>query len=309
MLFIPVAAGHIHVRQQGLQLRRKGSQRMRLVFFNSLYLRCAARIVPSALILCAAMSRLTAQQAPASPQPVMPALPATYAQPYRQKKQTLSFAQAASLLNKTAGLSIVADGQPVLPQAALRFEGTLHQAVDQIAEAFDFSWTPTKSGVILMRKRFQADGERPQISLVEARQIAKDMIKALRSVPYDAARGTWSEQLQQLTHSFSPQQWQSLQTGERTSVAMLTPLQMDALTQVVLRNTFTDQMLPWERLLDELALLPDTYLQTQIRGGDPLDAAVPRYYDVMRVARGKDGSLMKHTFVTVPAPKGGEAKQ
>lgn len=255
-------------------------------------------VVPGCLLLFAAVGRGGAQQTPA-----VPALPGAYEQPYHEKTQTLSFAQAAALLNKTAGLSIAADGEPLLMQATLRFDGTLHNAIDQIADAFDFSWTLTKSGVVLMRKRFQADGERPQASLIETRQIAKDMIKALRTVPFDPARGLWPDQMQQLAHTFSPELWQALRTGERTSVAMFVPAQIEALTQVVIGNTFTDQITPWQRLLDELALLPDTFLQTEVRGGDPLNASAPRYYDVMQVARRKDGSLYQHTFAGVPVPK------
>ncbi len=272
--------------------------------------RVARVVVPVVLIFLAVLSGAAARQAPAVPiPPVASPLPAIYGQPYRQKTQSLSFAQAVALLNKTAGLSIVADGEPVLTQATLRFEGTLSQAVDQVADAFDFSWTLTKSGVVLMRKRFQAAGERPQTSLVEARQIARDIIKALHSVPYDSARGTWDEQMKQLYRTFSPEQWQTLRAGGRTGVAMLAPAQRDALTQVVIGNTFADEIVPWQRLLDELILLPDSYLQTQVRGGDPLNAAVPRYYDVMQVSRRKDGSLQEHTFVGVPVPKGRETKE
>jgi hypothetical protein len=79
----------------------------------------------------------------------------------------VSMSEALEAVSKAAHISVVADGEPILKKADFKFDGTIHDAIDSMARAFDYSWTATRAGVVIMSKQFSEPSERPQVNLPE----------------------------------------------------------------------------------------------------------------------------------------------
>lgn len=174
-----------------------------------------------------------------------------------------SLAEIVKSLYPQIGRGILVDGIPVVQQADFDFEGSAKEALDKVAETYDFAWSLSKRGVILMRKQYHRPDEYPQMNLPELREAANDVVTILHSFPYDTDKSHWPDVLTKLYSSLTPEQAQRLRT-KNLSTADLSPPQLSLLHDAIFGNAFAGAFTAWERLVQRLDLLPKGYLQTQI---------------------------------------------
>lgn len=196
----------------------------------------------------------------------------------------LSFADALAQVGKQTGRSGIADDQPHLQSAELDLHGTAVQALDRIADIFDYTWTVSKQGAILLTKRFRNQLEYPQVNLLEIRVIVQDALTAIKAIPSDSEIrniGDWSNQIYQ---EFTPEQKALLKTGIPQSADILSSHQAQLVNEATLNTYFAGTIALWQALATQLAWIPRSFFQLRdfpdfyIRRGDlhaPLENNVP----------------------------------
>ena len=261
----------------------------------------ALNVAAAVYVLVGGAGRAQAQKTP-----VAPALPAVFQRDYTGNVKDMSFDVLIENFSRITKISVVADGEPVLAKSDFAFKGTTRQALDQIADTFDFDWTVTKSGIVLMTKRFTSPKDRPQVSLIETRQIIKDMSRALQTVPFDAEVGFMPQQMQNIYNTLTPLQIQALRDKQVIPAAQLLPGAFDAMKAAILSNAFGRPLRAWNRLSEDLDLLPASFLQAQERH-DP-NGPVPHYYEIMWNRRARNGGLTGGSFSTVGIGEKGQTQ-
>jgi len=228
--------------------------------------------------------------------------PAFLKKPFRADAATRTFAQYAKMLREQCGISLIADGIPLKENAELEFDGTAKAALNRIADAFDFTWT-TKSGIVLMNKRFKSKEERPQINLPEMRQMTKEIVEAFHSIKYNADPQQWKPMLQTLAQSFTREQAQTLLEGQTLQATQLAPQQRELLTQAIYTMTFARPLPAWEMLLYRLENISNSYLlaKPRIEQSEGDEPQIP--FDLFYVSKDKNGKLLSETIPYSLQPK------
>lgn len=194
------------------------------------------------------------------------------------------------------------DGEPKRENATLEFDGNLKTALDKIADAFDYTWT-TKSGIVLMNKRFKSKGEQPQVNLPEMRQMTKEIVDVFRSVPFNTDPKQWPLMLQNLAQSFTPEQAQMLLDGQTLQGSQLAAPQLNLLTQAIYTATFAQPLPIWETLFFQLEGVPNSYLLAKVRS-EQSESDVPQPpFDLFYMTRDKNGKARSETLAFSFAPK------
>jgi len=203
----------------------------------------------------------------------------------------VSMSQTIEAVSKAAHISVAADGEPILKKADFKFDGTIHDAIDSIARAFDYSWTVTKAGVVIMSKQFSDTRERPQVSLPEMLEMTRNMISALTLVDYDRDSSQWQGMVKKVAETFTPEQLRVLNKDEKLHGSSLTAQQQDALRGAILTNTFASQLQVWEALLPNLENMQQSHLQSREADASNLPAGTAKQRDYLYVYRGANGIL------------------
>lgn len=149
-----------------------------------------------------------------------------------------SFAHILSELHERYGLQVAADGIPRTAGASLKFDGDLHSFLDRVCDVFDYTWTAGQGESILLRKRFQRPEERPQFTLPENRQSAKDMLEVLPVNGADITEDSWQPLFDQLASSLTNEQRAALRAGSAISGKNLFPAQRNLLSQLISARGF-----------------------------------------------------------------------
>jgi hypothetical protein len=204
-----------------------------------------------------------------------------------------SLPEILNSLSERYGINIVADGLPLRKSADFDFHGTLAQALDSVAEAFDYTWSANKSGAILMNKRFRNRAERPQMNLLELRQTAKDELTALSWVQATKEHDEWVEMIRILAENMTPAQVEALRSGKRLNFGDLLPQQQELLTRIILTRGFGVPRGVWAQLLYELDNLEHSSLEVPETDGTTMPPGRKSgTYNIWLVARGKKEKAM-----------------
>ena len=211
-----------------------------------------------------------------------------------------TFPDAIAKLSTTAGISVMTDGVPDKAKADLDVTGTVRQALDAICAAFDCRWSVSKTGIVMLSRRFADPAERPQVHLLEMQRMLRDIRAALDVVPPEIVGAKYGKLLERLADSFSDEQLAASKAG------MLTGADLDAeqfvwLNGAILNKSFANAIVSLDQFLPVIDELQRSFLQCRpgIMRPDPNlfpgtaavdDARFPAF-DYTLNARGKDGKL------------------
>ncbi len=180
--------------------------------------------------------------------------------------QQQSFAQVVAALSLEMKRGIAADGVPRLLQADFNLEGTAREVLDRVADAFDYQWTLSRSGVVLLSKRFQNPDERPQLNLPELQQMARDANTVLRQASGGRAMNQTAQLINALFDAFSPEQRQILQDGKSLPIGQFTAAQVQLAQAALLGATLDSPRQLWTYLASQLTGLPRSSIQWKANG-------------------------------------------
>jgi len=175
------------------------------------------------------------------------------------------FGAILSELSRQIGTSIMADDEPLVKAASFDIEGSAKAALDKIANTFDYSWQTSKSGMVLMSKRFDNPQEIPQMHLLELQQMVKQSLEALSFIKCDSTFDWWSFKCKTLYDLMTPEQKQYLQTGKALGYAEWTPEQRDLVWQMTLNRRFSGFLTGWNDLNFTLSGFARAAIQRQNR--------------------------------------------
>jgi hypothetical protein len=163
------------------------------------------------------------------------------------------------------GVRAAVEGTPLRERADITFQGTLREALDRLSDLFDYQWRVSRSGVILMNKRFTDPNDIPQMLLQEYRQVAKDQLAVLPDTAPDPDHERWGELLLSLARTLTASQLQALNQGARLSPGDLTPQQRRLFDQAIYARIYGPPRGIWERIL----LFCDRYDQAYFQRVEP----------------------------------------
>jgi hypothetical protein len=135
-------------------------------------------------------------------------------------------------------VTALADGEPASNSADIVVLATAAQALDVIGDRFDYSWLKSKSGVILLFKRFRKPEERPQMNVPEMRRMARDVAAAANRIPHGATSDAWHATLVALSRTFTSGQAHALQSGKKIYVTDLAPNQRALVREAIVTRMF-----------------------------------------------------------------------
>ena len=174
--------------------------------------------------------------------------------------------QALEQLAIQAGVSILADGEP--EQKSHRFEKQLEasckaeDALTQIAEAFNYSWSVSKSGFVLMRKRFTDEHERPEVVPDELSASIQVIFGFLRPFYTPQPGVSMTNTFRRLTADLSPDERNLLNSGDGLPLSVLNPSLREQAMHLICMNELNSMSLRLEGLNKILAALPGSRLMT-----------------------------------------------
>lgn len=215
------------------------------------------------LVLCSAFAH--SQQTTSSKQ----FLPAKFEKHFEGTFQKQALSDILKILMDKYGIQAVVDGIPSKKQADFNFQGTVALAINDIANTFDCEWNLSKSGIVLLRRRCQSPDELPQMHLSEMQQMATDIYKSIRLVPFDTQFGHQYEPINNLIASLTVDQRQALLSGAHIKGSDLQPAQQALLEQGLLTQTFNLLLPTWEETRAKLAGLPLSHIEARQQNPDP----------------------------------------
>lgn len=175
--------------------------------------------------------------------------------PVKLSLKAQRFADAIATLSTNLALNILADDEPLAQQVTLNIDGSAKDALDQVSDAFDYTWKQKPGGTIVMYKRFHNASEHPQYSLPELRRMAHEVVNIFKAVP-NAIPVDPNDDFTTRTNTFfgllAPPQVEMLRAGRMLRGSDLNAGQAEALQTAILRNMFVDQVTPWQELMIEL---------------------------------------------------------
>lgn len=175
-------------------------------------------------------------------------------------------ADMATMLDKIhtqTGLTILREGVPIKATSNFTFHGSLKTAMDQIADTFDYNWTPSKTvrKALLFKKRFRTPEEHPEWYEKEMLHTAEQVCRALQS-PFALSEsyGNTRDLLHLLYHKLNPDQLQLLYQGGQLSFQDLNPGQSLLVNQQIYNVALGGVNSSWQHLQSRLTHLKDTKL-------------------------------------------------
>ncbi len=166
----------------------------------------------------------------------------------RLRKQPLR--DAVRLISASAGISILVDGSPLRDSKDIDFTGPAQDGLDRVADEFDYTWTVSKSGIVLMTKRFSDDSERPQANAIELGQSARDIVRAMRALPI--LDRSLAECFGLLAGAFTPGQAGWLERGGFLRIGDFAPAQRQLAVKAISTNMLRGSLEAWQRLVHQL---------------------------------------------------------
>jgi len=227
----------------------------------------------------------------AEAQETKPALPAHFTDHVTAKFHQQSLKQIVTALDKQVGLNILIDGEPLAPMADVACDGTLEEALNKLADTFDYHWKVGKGGIVLFNKRFRNRDDAPQANIAELTHLVNNMSSIFTLAGAEPDPSLWEKQLSLFYQSVTEPQRASLLDGKRLTGKDLSPRQLLPLRSAVLNNQFGHAFQIWRDLSDHLRAFDTAYLTaTRSLQGDPIQPDVPLYqYEIFWHDR--DGTL------------------
>lgn len=186
---------------------------------------------------------------------------------WKRRKITLSFqdyslsAASRELANKI-GKSILIEGEPERTSFDLNKTDSVETLLNEVADAFDYSWHLSKSGVLLFTKRFHNRAEYPQIVELELSESVTDMLDIMRSLPASSALSiSIQDQIVSLAHSLIPIQIETLKQGGKLRLGSLSEDQRKIAESLIYTKMFQNIRQNWKSLDEQLAGIKETYLR------------------------------------------------
>jgi len=202
-----------------------------------------------------------------------------------------SISRALEVVTERSGLAILADGEPEPLPTDLHLRGTAREALDQIGERFDCAWSTSRGGVVLLHRRFRRAGDRPQMHAAEMRQVARDLAALADRIPHGSSDHDWGWDLVDLSRTFTPEQWRTLNGGQRLRAAALSPAQQGLLWRAVATRVFAFPGTARRELAAKLDALDQSSLRYVDAGASSQDARGLIAYHCVHVARTNLGRL------------------
>jgi hypothetical protein len=182
------------------------------------------------------------------------------------KRQSLL--EMLRLVIPSQGAGFVIDGDPVMRTADLQINGSAGEVLDRIADLFDYSWSATPEGIVVLNKRFKTSDDRPQVKVPEMLAMARDVTRAFDAMSFDRSN-RWEVPLLSLANSLSVDQLNALKAGRVLKGASLTAHQLELLQSALLTNTFATSAEAWYEFRTQLAGIGESVVSLE-GGGIPL---------------------------------------
>ena len=175
-----------------------------------------------------------------------------------------------TLLGQKLHAGVVVDDRPHHVFSDFSMETTPRKALDRIADAFDYSWKLSRSGMVMFYKRFKDPTEFPQMDLAEWQQMAKDAIAAMDADAHDFTPDGRKTTLESFVRGLSGQNVQMLRSGKPVNVSDLAERQLVPLREYLYQRAFDEVAGGWISLRERLSRLLGSALQMRMQD-DPLD--------------------------------------
>ena len=198
-------------------------------------------------------------------------LPLSLPADFTSRMVSLSFehapmSAAIADLAKQSGHNIVVNDEPRDNQADLEFKGSTKDALDKVAEAYDYTWKLGKSGAILMTKRFSRQMEYPPLNAQELNQTARDILAILQSFNFDLEKNQDENALGLAVYeSLTPEQTATLRAGKTLHASQLSDAQKQRVAQAILGGVLSNRWYKWTLVAAQTQLLagatPDSYAE------------------------------------------------
>jgi hypothetical protein len=197
------------------------------------------------------------------------------------------------------GVRAAVEGTPLREKADFSFQGTLREALNRLSERFDYQWRASRSGVILMNKRFTNPDDIPPMLLQEYRQVAKDQLTILPDTAPDLEHQRWGESLLSLARTLTAPQIQALHQGVRLSAADLTPAQRRLFEQAIYARIYGPPRGIWERI----GILCSHYDNAYLQRVDPDPNNPGQVYEIWLVVEQRRGQSSRWMLGVLPEEK------
>lgn len=175
-----------------------------------------------------------------------PSLPAEFTT--RTVSLSLKQAKMAEVIAQVARQSergILVNDEPRDNKADVEFKGTLKDALDKVAEAYDYAWTLNKHHVVLMTKRFKRYEEYPQLIPLEVQQTAEDSRTIVDAFDM-ASLADGVPVIRAVYYALTPEQTAQLRSGAKLTGRQLTEAQRKLLQGAVLQNLLHHPHMQWK---------------------------------------------------------------
>lgn len=226
----------------GLPIARRALRSAVLVHVTS---RASAAVLAGALVLLQSAPALARAQGTAP-------RPAGRDAAVHLTTRGLSFDETIAALGQQSGCCILVDGEPALVARSIDVSGSLSGALDAVCDAFDYTWSTSRTGVVLLRKRFRDPHTLPQFDNREMVSVAHRIADALGQLPYDRDPGRMPAILTELYLSMSPEESQGFWKSAWLHASSLSGPQRELVYDAVWNNAFARFRSEWEGLAEAL---------------------------------------------------------
>jgi hypothetical protein len=203
----------------------------------------------------------------------------------------LTDASLSQMLDKvipaSSPLSYVVEDLPIKATADLAYHGPLIDALDRIADLFDYTWRVRKGACIVFEKRFANLDEHPQLILPELLRIARDMNTTLKGIPYQSGVANDGFNIRAFYLLLTPQQVSRLERKESLGAKDLSVTQRNLMVTALYSSQYQSTVTGWQDLEAQLAAMPKSALTLTQSG---------RYGDLTLQYPSKDGRPVRKTM-------------
>jgi hypothetical protein len=210
-------------------------------------------------------------------------LPARFNLPCKGQYAKQSLPDILHVLMTQCKINVLVDGNSVRKEADFNFNGSVAQALDTVSDAFDCDWSVNKRGIVLLRRRFSAPDELPQMHLAEMQQMTADIFKALRMVNVDTEFRHQYVPLDKMIGTLTPEQRRYLLAGNILKARDMPADQQALLEEALVTEALNPAYEIWEEARSVLRGLPFSYITSRNASAD---SAHPEY-TLLHIAKEK----------------------
>jgi hypothetical protein len=167
--------------------------------------------------------------------------------------QHATMSDVIASLAKQGRCNIIVNDEPRDNQADIEFKGTFKDALDKIADAYDYAWTVNKQGIVLMTKRFSRQDEYPPLNAGELHQTAEDSLAAISAFKFNSQADP-AVLIQNVYTSLTQEQQNALKNHQKILGRHLSDVQRLHMQDAILNHLLATPSTEWDmfRLLTEV---------------------------------------------------------